>query len=180
MTRMAILSKWEHPCKMANIITGIRIVCSIALLFCPLFSQAFYALYITAGISDMIDGTIARKTGTVSELGAKLDTAADFVLVVVCLIRMIPALHIPMWLVIWIIVIAAIRAINLVYGYVMRKKLVALHTVMNKVTGISLSEDQYERKADHSTGLGTPAPVQETGADTRPARWRIRRCGLWC
>ena len=138
MTRMAILSKWERPCKMANIITGIRIVCSIALLFCPLFSQAFYALYITAGISDMIDGTIARKTGTVSELGAKLDTAADFVLVVACLIRMIPALHIPMWLVIWIIVIAAIRAINLVYGYVMRKKLVALHTVMNKVTGILL------------------------------------------
>ena len=138
MTRMAILSKWEHPCKMANIITGIRIVCSIALLFCPLFSQAFYALYITAGISDMIDGTIARKTGTVSELGAKLDTAADFVLVVVCLSRMIPALHIPMWLVIWIIMIAAIRAINLVYGYVMRKELVVLHTVMNKVTGILL------------------------------------------
>ena len=45
MTWMAILSKWERPCKMANIITGIRIVCSIALLFCPLFSQAFYALY---------------------------------------------------------------------------------------------------------------------------------------
>ena len=51
---------------------------------------------------------------------------------------MIPALHIPRWLVIWIIVIAAIRAINLVCGYVMRKELVALHTVMNKVTGILL------------------------------------------
>jgi len=56
MTRMAILSKWERPYNMADIITGIRIVCSIALLFCPLFSQVFYALYITAGISDMIDG----------------------------------------------------------------------------------------------------------------------------
>ena len=30
------------------------------------------------------------------------------------------------------------RAINLVYGYVMRKELVVLHTVMNKVTGILL------------------------------------------
>ena len=50
---------------MANIITGIRIVCSIALLFCPVFSPAFYALYLTAGVSDMIDGTVARKTGTV-------------------------------------------------------------------------------------------------------------------
>ena len=138
MTLMAILSKSERPCKMANIITGIRIVCSIALLFYPLFSQAFYILYVTAGISDMIDGTVARKTGAISELGAKLDTAADFVLVVVCLIKMIPILHIPIWLLILIIVIAAIKAINLVYGYVMRKELVVRHTVMNKVTGILL------------------------------------------
>ena len=33
----------------------------------------------------MIDGLVARKTGTVTEFGAKLDTAADFVLVAVCL-----------------------------------------------------------------------------------------------
>ncbi|MBO4457811.1 MAG: CDP-alcohol phosphatidyltransferase family protein [Butyrivibrio sp.] len=59
---------------MANIITGIRIVCSIALLFCPALSVTFKLLYIIAGVSDMIDGTIARKTGTVSELGSTLDT----------------------------------------------------------------------------------------------------------
>lgn len=128
----------ERPFNIANIITGIRIVCSIALLFCPLFSQAFYALYLTAGISDMIDGTVARKTRTVSALGSKLDSAADFILIAVCLIKMIPALHIPMWLVIWIIAIAAIRAANLVYGYVKQKEPVVLHTVMNKVTGILL------------------------------------------
>ena len=63
---------------MANIITCLRIVCSIALLFCSVFSPAFYTLYIAAGISDMTDGTVARKTGTVSEFGSKLDTAADF------------------------------------------------------------------------------------------------------
>ena len=123
---------------MANIITGIRIVCSIALLLCPVFSPAFYTLYIAAGISDMIDGTVARKTGTVSEFGSKFDTAADFVLVIVCLIKFIPAIHIPMWLIIWIIVIAGIKVINLISGYVMRKELVVLHTVMNKVTGILL------------------------------------------
>ena len=71
----------------ANIITGIRIICSIAILFFPALSPAFYVLYIIAGISDMIDGAVARKTGTVSEFGSKLDTAADFVLVAVCLIN---------------------------------------------------------------------------------------------
>ncbi|MBR6402150.1 MAG: CDP-alcohol phosphatidyltransferase family protein [Eubacterium sp.] len=124
--------------KMANVITGIRIVCSIALLFSPLFSNTFYTLYIIAGISDMVDGTVARKTGNVSEFGSKFDTVADFVLVVVCLIKLIPALHIPMWLFIWIIAIAAIKVINLIYGYVIRKELVVQHTVMNKVTGILL------------------------------------------
>lgn len=123
---------------MANVITCIRIACSIALLFCPVFSPVFYALYITAGVSDMVDGAVARKTGTVSELGSKLDTAADFVLVVVCLVRLIPVIRVPTWLLIWIIVIAVIKAINLVSGYVMQKKMVALHTAMNKVTGLLL------------------------------------------
>ena len=123
---------------MANLITCIRIICSIALLFCPVFSPAFYALYITAGASDMADGVVARKTGTVSEFGSKLDTAADFVLVVVCLIKLIPALQVPAWLIVWIFVIAFIKAINLISGYVLRKKIVILHTIMNKVTGILL------------------------------------------
>ena len=123
---------------MANRITGIRIVCSIVLLFCPVFSQAFYALYIISGVSDVADGAVARKTGTVSEFGSKLDTAADFVLVVVCLIKLIPVIHVPTWLIVWIIVIAVIKGINLIFGYVMRKEMVALHTVMNKVTGILL------------------------------------------
>ena len=123
---------------MANIITAFRIICSIALLFCPVFSPAFYVLYITAGVSDMTDGAVARKTGKASGFGAKFDTAADLVLVAVCMMKMIPALHIPVWLVVWIIVIAAIKAVNLISGYVLRKKLVVLHTLMNKVTGILL------------------------------------------
>ena len=127
-----------HRFNMANIITGIRIICSIALMFCPVFSPAFYALYITAGISDMIDGFVARKTGTVSAFGSKLDTVADFVFVVVCLIKLIPAIQAPTWLIIWIIVIAVIKVINLISGYVMRKEMVSLHTKMNKATGILL------------------------------------------
>ncbi len=123
---------------MANIITGSRIVCSIALLFCPVFSPAFYVLYLVAGVSDMIDGTVARRTGTASEFGSKLDTAADFVLVVVCLIKLLPVLHVPTWLLLWIIGIAVIKAINLISGYVTHKEFVAVHTVMNKVTGLLL------------------------------------------
>lgn len=125
-------------CNLANIITGLRIVCGIALLFCPVFSPAFYALYLTAGVSDMIDGTVARKTGTASEFGSKLDAAADLILVTVCLIMIIPVLDIPIWLIIWIAVIAGIKLINIIIGYVTRKVFVAAHTVLNKATGVAL------------------------------------------
>ena len=86
----------------------------------------------------MIDGTVARKTGTVSEFGSKLDTAADFILVVVCLVKLIPIIHVPNWLMVLIVVIASIKAVNLIYGYVKRREIVALHTLMNKITGILL------------------------------------------
>ena len=123
---------------MANLITGIRIACGIALLFFPAFSPVFYALYIAAGVSDMIDGTVARKTGTAGDFGSKLDTAADLVLAAACLIKLIPVLDIPIWLIVWTAVIALIKVISIISGYVMRREFVAAHTVMNKVTGIAL------------------------------------------
>lgn len=123
---------------MANTITGIRILCAIALLFCRPLSPPFCILYITAGITDMIDGTVARKTNTSSELGSRLDTVADFLLVVACLIKLIPVLDIPVWLFAWIAVIALIKAINIVFGYVMKKRLVTAHTVINKIVGAML------------------------------------------
>ena len=57
---------------MANVITGLRILVSAVLVFCPVFSQIFYVLYLIAGLSDMIDGIIARKTNSVSEFGSRL------------------------------------------------------------------------------------------------------------
>ena len=122
----------------ANSITLIRILCSIAILFCPVFSVAFYALYIAAGLSDMMDGWVARRTHTASAFGAKLDTVADVVFVIVCLIKLLPVMVIPVWLYVWIGIIAVIKVINIVSGYVVQKQFVAIHSVMNKVTGILL------------------------------------------
>ena len=123
---------------MANIITGIRIVLSTALLFCPALSPAFYALYLAAGASDMLDGAVARKTGTVSELGSRLDTIADVVFTAVCMIKLLPVLELPAWLYAWIAVIAVIKLLNIAVGYLKQKQFVAVHSVMNKVTGALL------------------------------------------
>ena len=120
----------------ANLITGTRILCSAALLFCTSFSLPFIILYLAAGLTDMIDGPVARKTGTVSEFGAKLDTTADFVFVAACLIKLLPLIPFPLWLWLWIIGIALIKAVNLLSGYIVQKRFVTMHTVMNKATGM--------------------------------------------
>ena len=123
---------------MANTITFFRIAAGMALLFCPVFSPAFYAFYISAGLSDMLDGFAARRTNTVSRFGARLDTMADFVLVVVCLIKLFPILSIPAWLYGWIGLIALIKAVNIISGFAVQKRFAAVHSVMNKVTGALL------------------------------------------
>ena len=123
---------------LANCITVFRILCSIALLFFPAFSLAFYALYITAGVSDMVDGWAARRTHTASELGAKLDTIADIVFVVICLVKLLPVLNISVWFWVWIGIIALIKVINIISGYIVQKRFVSVHSTMNKVTGLLL------------------------------------------
>jgi CDP-diacylglycerol--glycerol-3-phosphate 3-phosphatidyltransferase len=123
---------------MANLITAIRILCSVALLFCAALSPWFYVLYITAGVSDMVDGWVARKTNTVSEFGSKLDTVADIIFVMVCLVKLLPVLHLPVWIYVWVGLIAGGKVFNIVYGYVVRRQFLADHSILNKVTGALL------------------------------------------
>lgn len=103
-----------------------------------MFSPWFYVLYIICGFTDMIDGTVARKTCSVSEFGSKLDTVADFIFLVVCLIKLLPAINISTWFLIWIAFIAVIKIINVVSGFICCMRFVSVHTVMNKVTGLLL------------------------------------------
>ena len=120
---------------MANLITCFRMIFSIGMLFCSVPSTAFYALYLSAGFTDMIDGAVARLTHTESELGSKLDTVADFVFVTVCLVKLIPILHLPIWQYAWVILIAGIKVINVIFGYITQKRFVDVHSIMNKAVG---------------------------------------------
>ena len=123
---------------MANIITGIRIVLSVALLFFPVLSPAFFVLYVAGGLSDMIDGAAARRTGTVSEFGSRLDTFADIVFAAVCLIKLLPILDVPVWLYVWFAVIAIIKFSSITAGYIRQKKLVSVHSVFTSDLGSRL------------------------------------------
>ena len=123
---------------MANVITGLRVLVSMGLLHSTSFSSLFFMLYLIAGLSDIADGIIARKTDTVSEFGSRFDSVADFIFAAVCLIKILPVMDIPIWLYIWTAVIAFVKIINIISGYALQKRFVAVHSTMNKVTGVLL------------------------------------------
>ena len=108
------------------------------LLFIPLSSAWFYILYLFCGFTDMIDGAITRKIGSVSEFGARLDTAADFIFMFVCSIKILPLTHMPIWLWVWIILVALIKVLNIAIVFIRKKKLISIHSVFNKITGFAL------------------------------------------
>lgn len=130
--------KFSLKKQIANIITSIRIILSIPLFFSQTFSPLFYVFYILCGVSDMIDGTIARKTHSQSEFGQKLDSIADFIFIVVCLIKIITAIQIQTFIWIWILIIALIKIANVIIGYITKKEFIFLHTILNKITGFVL------------------------------------------
>jgi CDP-diacylglycerol---glycerol-3-phosphate 3-phosphatidyltransferase len=64
-----------------NCISVSRIIFSLVLLFVKPLSVVFYVIYIICGFTDIVDGFIARKTGTTSNLGVRIDSMGDMVMV---------------------------------------------------------------------------------------------------
>ena len=64
---------------LANYISISRIVLSVLILFTELSSALFFVIFILCGVSDFLDGYIARKYGLNSDLGANLDSLADVI-----------------------------------------------------------------------------------------------------
>lgn len=125
----------EH---LPNAITTLRFLGAVSLLFFVVESPVFWVIYFVCGLSDMVDGYLARKLGCESKTGALFDSLADLVFVACCCWQLIPVLMFPQWLWIWAGVIVAIKVINQISALVMYKKFQFPHTVANKVTGFLL------------------------------------------
>ena len=77
----------------ANIVTSFRLIGALILIFISARSPAFLIIYALCGASDALDGFIARKTHTESELGKKLDSISDLSLYCVMLMKVWPLLQ---------------------------------------------------------------------------------------
>ena len=66
-----------NKAKLPNIITSLRIAGTAGLLFALPLTPLYFAIYTFGGLSDVLDGWIARHMGTASDFGARLDSIAD-------------------------------------------------------------------------------------------------------
>lgn len=122
---------------LVNGLTFSRIIMALVLLTITPFSRAFYLIYTYCGVSDGLDGWLARKTHSESKFGAKLDSFADLIFVGVSLFKLFPSMYqgLPSWVIIAIVLISVIRFSSYVMGKIKCGKWIPIHTVMNKLTG---------------------------------------------
>ena len=121
-----------------NIITSLRIAGSFGLLLCDVSNDTFWLVYALCGISDIVDGWLARKMKCVTRTGALLDSLADICFVACCAWKLLPILELPQWLWLWAGVIVAIKVVNQLSALVMYGHCCFPHTTANKVTGFLL------------------------------------------
>lgn len=121
---------------MANVLTGIRILCGVLLFTVPVFSKGWYLFFLLAGFTDAIDGTVARKCGLESAFGAKFDTTADFIFFAAGIIRIIGAVALPKWMLVWVGLLFILKVWNGVFGIKKHGRFVPVHSTLNRVCGI--------------------------------------------
>ncbi len=120
----------------ANVLTVSRIILSLVLLlFFKEISVLFIILYTIAEFTDIIDGTIARKTGSCSHTGAVLDSIADLLLAA-NLVKMVFAMKvIRKKLAIWLLIALGIGALSPIINFIKHKKVFFIHSIPCKVCG---------------------------------------------
>jgi CDP-diacylglycerol--glycerol-3-phosphate 3-phosphatidyltransferase len=121
----------------ANILTGLRIAMALSL---PAFFDnrtVFFIIFAAAGLTDLLDGIVARRTGTASKLGAKLDSFADLLLFGIMVACVIAWAGSALWaLVPYIAAVAGVRIGSLGIAAHKFHAFAVTHTWGNKLTGV--------------------------------------------
>ena len=123
---------------LANIISFTRIIAGAFLYLFNSINGGFIAIYIICGITDLVDGRVARKLGTTSALGAALDTVGDIVTYMALVKILIMQKMIPFWIVMWMLGVAAIHLIAGIVSLVKVKKFFIVHSLFGKILGGSI------------------------------------------
>lgn len=128
-----------------NLITLSRIVSALALLPIPPFSRLFFVVYTYCGVSDILDGALARRLHFANEKGAELDSIADIIFYACAAFKIMPSLCNILTPLTWCIIAAAalLRIISYAFAAIKYRRFDFVHTYMNKLTGFLVFAAAY-------------------------------------
>lgn len=169
-----------------NLMTGARFILTAALLFPAVPGTAFTLLYLGAGLTDMLDGRLARRLHAESAFGARLDSAADFFFVAAVLFRLWPAVMPGTAALLWVGGIAALRLGAAAAAKCRFGRFGFVHTLGNKLTGLllfcypfSLSLTRSQIVLYFLCAAATLSAVEELLIGLTAKRWDPDRAGIF-
>jgi cardiolipin synthase len=118
-----------------NIITLGRVIL-VPLIFWLLITDelaAAFFVFLVAGISDAVDGFLAKRLGMVTELGAYLDPLADKLMVVSLFVALGIAGKLPSWLVIAVVSRDILIVIGVLLTWILGRPVTIKPLVVSKV-----------------------------------------------
>lgn len=132
--------------KVPNILSVLRIVFAASLIFCVIdFEKGrifFLILFLLGGITDFLDGYIARRYDACSDLGTKLDLLGDASFVIIsfaCFIYLIFSKAITFkttrYIIFTLVFAASLKLSVYITTFIKFKVLNGLHTYLNKLVG---------------------------------------------
>jgi phosphatidylglycerophosphate synthase len=122
--------------KIPNILSISRAITALLIPFTGNHKYLFLTVILFCGLTDVLDGYLARRWNCQSEFGSRLDSLGDWMM----------GLAITAYLLIWqmhlinsfmglIIAIIGVRVISLMISYLKNHKVYSIHTLLNKATG---------------------------------------------
>ena len=177
-----------HPWNTADTITSVRMAASLFLLLLPLRSVWFLVVYTLTGLTDALDGWLARRTGTACAFGARLDSMADLLFYGVLLLRLFPVLWQALPVTVWyaVAVVLLIRLAAYAVAAVKYHRFASLHTWLNKLTGGALFLLPYVFALTNGVVyswaicvLALTASVEELGIHLRRKAYRADRKSIF-
>lgn len=157
---------------LANCLTIFRLLGAVALVFLEPLTIPFFIIYTLCGVSDALDGPVARYTGTSGDFGARLDSVADMSFYAVMVLRLFPIVWkekiLPLWCWYWAAGLVIFRVGIYLFAFIKFARFPSLHTMLNKISSFLIFGAPYLMRTPFATAyfsflctIATLAGVEE-------------------